>query len=95
MLTFREFSESEGEKDREKAMEVVRKGMNLQGDRDFWDDFLSLCGNAGGMAALLDISREKVTALGGRIGELRRKVGEADGHDSGKNAKLVKTGDKT
>lgn len=95
MLTFREFRESEGEKEQEKAMEVVRKGMNLQGDRDFWDDFLSLCGNAGGMAALLDVPREKITALGGRIGEMRRKVGEADRHNSGKNAKLIKTGDKT
>ncbi|NBT59638.1 hypothetical protein EBT16_12725, partial [bacterium] len=84
MLTFREFRESEVEKEKEKALDVVRKGMNLQGDRDFWDDFLSLCGNSGGMAALLDVPREKITALGGRIGEMRRKVGEADHHDSGK-----------
>lgn len=95
MLTFREFRESEEEKDRERAMEVVRKGMNLGGDRDFWDDFLSLCGNAAGMAALLDVPREKITAMGGRVGEMRRKVGETDRGDSKKNAKLIKTGDKT
>jgi hypothetical protein len=95
MLTFREFRDSESSKEEEKAQEVVRKGMNLQGDSDFWDDFLSLCANASGMAALLDVSVEKVTALGGRIGKMRKAIGEKDGHDAKKNSKLIKTGDKT
>lgn len=91
MMTFREFKDSKEEKREEKAVAVIRKGMNIRKDSDFWDDFLSLCGDSSGMAALLDVPVEKVTALGGRIGRLVRLV---EDEDSGvkKNSKLIKTG---
>lgn len=92
MLTFKEFRESADDGD--KAMEVVRKGMNLGGDRDFWDDFLSLCGNVEGMSDLLGAPREKVTSLGERIRGMRKKIGEASKGIS-KRDKVIKTGDKT
>lgn len=90
MLTFREFSESEKEKGEEKALEVVRKGMNLQRGSDFWEDLLHLCGNAEGMAALLEVPRDRITGLAGRVSDLRKKIGEAD--DASPNKKLMKTG---
>lgn len=93
MLTFKEFREAEGKKHDLKALEVVRKGMNLQRGADFWDDFLSLCGNSEGMAALLNIPRENITGLGGRINKLKKEI-EPDKKETRKNSKIIKTGDK-
>jgi hypothetical protein len=88
MITFREFSGSE-EEGPEKAMAVVRKGINLR--EDFWDDFLSLCGDAAGMAELLDVPREKITGLSGRIGRLKDKIKEKD--STGVKDRLITTGE--
>jgi len=92
MRTFREFRESLDDEDRKKALELVRKGMNLKVE-DFWDSFLSLCGDPEGMAALLGTSREAVTGMGGRLKELRGEIKEKDS-SSGKRNKVIKTGDK-
>lgn len=93
MLTFREFTQSLEEDDRKKALEVVRKGMNLDAD-DFWDGFLSLCGNVEGMSALLGAPREIITGLGGRIRELKGEIEEKDS-DMSKKDKIIKTGNET
>jgi hypothetical protein len=93
MLTFKEFKESLDDDEIKKTMEVVRKGMNLQGSGDFWDDFLSLCGNVEGMTALLGCPRESVTGLGGRIRFMKSRIEEQDSKSSGKD-KMLKTGDK-
>lgn len=89
MLTFREFKESESE---EKALEVVRKGMNLQRGDDFWSDLISLAGNAEGMASLFDVPKEKITALAGKINKLKSKIDTKQ--ETKIKDKLVKTGDK-
>lgn len=93
MITFREFRELE-DKDEDRAMEVVRKGMKLTKDGDFWDMFLSLCGNPEGMAALLGTSREKITGMDGKVREMMKKVMDRDSSGEGKK-KMIKTGDKT
>ena len=94
MLTFKEFTDSKDpSKDDEKALEVVRKGMNMQRGSDFWDDLLSLCGNAEGMSALLGVPKEKITAMGGRINKLKEKAIDTDKTDS--KDRLIKTGNKT
>jgi hypothetical protein len=89
MFSFREFHEK---KDETKAIEVVMKGMNLQNDGDFWESFISLCGNADGMARLLDVPREKITAVAGRIGKFKEMISD----DSERTVKdrLIKTGEK-
>lgn len=92
MLTFREFRDSEDDKEDERALDVVRKGVNLQRGNDFWGDFLTLCGDSEGMAALLGVALDRVTGLSGRIERLRGMVEE-----SGKRSKrdrVIKTGDK-
>jgi hypothetical protein len=89
MLTFREFRESEESKSDEKALDVVRKGLNIQRGKDFWSDFTSLCGNAEGMADLLDVPKEKVTALAGRINNLKSQI---EAKETKIKDKLVKTG---
>lgn len=94
MITFREFKESLDKDDRKKAINVVRKGMNLKSDGDFWDGFLSLCGDAEGMSALLGASLENVTGLGGRIRALKGEIEEKDSATSKRN-KMIKTGDET
>lgn len=92
MLSFREYGESEDSRDEEKALDVVRKGINLQRSEDFWEDFLRLCGDSEGMAALLGVARDRVTGLSGRIERFRGMVGDED--SSSKKDKMIKTGDK-
>jgi hypothetical protein len=91
MITFKEFQDSDkGLKSQEKALEVVRKGINLKPGDDFWEDFLNLCSNAEGMASLLDVPKEKITGLAGKINKLRGKVKDMDSTKS--KDKLIKTG---
>lgn len=92
MLTFMEFNEAQKAKNEEKALEVVRKGLNLVRREDFWSEFLGLCGYADGMASLLDVPREKITALHGRIISMTDKVGVTDKTKS--KDRLIKTGEK-
>lgn len=92
MLTFREFRESEDDRDDERALEVVRKGVNLQRGNDFWEDFLRLCGDSEGMAALLGVARDRVTGLSGRVERLRGMVGDQE-RKKGKRDRMIKTGD--
>lgn len=91
MLTFREFRESEDDRDDERALEVVRKGINLQRGNDFWEDFLRLCGDSEGMAALLGVARDRVTGLSGRVERLRGMVGDQESK-KGKKDRIIKTG---
>ena len=94
MITFKEFSESNDDsKDEQEALDVVRKGMNMQRGADFWDDLLSLCGNADGMSKLLGVPRDKITGLAGRVGKLKEMVIDTD--DTSSKDKLIKTGNKT
>lgn len=92
MRTFREYRESEDDKDEEKALEIVRKGMNIQRGNDFWEDFLRLCGDGEGMAALLGVARDRVTGLSGKVERLKDMVGEGDAPS--KKDRMIKTGDK-
>jgi hypothetical protein len=93
MQTFREFRESLNKEDRKKALEVVRKGINLNSDVDFWGMFLSLCGDPEGMSALLGTSRETITGLGGKVRDLVKEIQNKDSSDA-KRKKVIKTGDK-
>jgi hypothetical protein len=92
MLTFWEFRDSEGDRDDERAVEVVRKGMSLQRGNDFWEDFLRLCGDSEGMAALLGVARDRVTGLSGRVERLKAMVGDP-GKKRGKRDRMIKTGE--
>lgn len=91
MRSFREYRESEEDKEERKALEVVRKGMTLQRGNDFWEDFLRLCGDGEGMAALLGVGRDKVTGLSGRVDRLKGMVGDSE--SKSKKDKMIKTGD--
>lgn len=92
MRTFREYRESEDDRDEKKALDIVRKGMTLQRGNDFWEDFLRLCGDSDGMAALLGVARDKVTGLSGRVERLKATVGDSE--SKSKKDKMIKTGDK-
>lgn len=62
------------------GMRVIRSGMALRDDDDssFWEDFISLCNDAEGMADLLGIKREAVTSWASRIREALDKVQQHD-----------------
>lgn len=90
MLTFMEFGNS-SDQEEEKILELIRKGMNLQRSDDFWDDLLSMCGNADAMSKLLDVPKEKITGLAGKINKIKSKIDTSD--DSSRKDRLLKTGE--
>lgn len=94
MLTFREFRDAEDEREEEKALGVVRKGMNLQRSEDFWGDFLKVCGDSEGMAALLGVGRDRITGLSGRVERLKGMIVDKESKSSKKD-RILKTGDQT
>ena len=75
-----------------KAMEVVRRGMNLRkpGCGNFWEDFIDICNDADGLSELLDVEREKISRWASIIEEYTNKAEE---EDSGDGKEMLSTGD--
>jgi hypothetical protein len=73
-------------------LNIIRSGNNLRKNEcgDFWDDFINLCGDSKSMSKLFDVPKEKITALGSRINELRQMVKDKD---SNKKNRVLKTGE--
>lgn len=83
---------SSGEDSR--SMEAIRNGLNLR-KKDcgsFWDDFISVCGNADALAELLEIPKEKITGWPGKIKENLDKIQKLDNKSNEKDA-VMSTGD--
>ena len=79
------------------TLSVVRAGKDLRKEEEspFWDDFMSLCSNSRGMAALLGVSHEKVINWPGRIREHLDKLETHDAEDpsSKDDMEMMPTGD--
>lgn len=60
----------------EAILSVVQTGKDLRQAEDspFWDDFINLCADAGGLAELLDVSRETVLKWPGAIRDALSKL---------------------
>ena len=84
-----------GEED--KSMVTVRKGNNLRkdDDRPFWDDFIDLCGDAQGLALLLQVEPQKVMKWPSRIREMLEKIKEHEVENPNKDDRdeVIATGD--
>ena len=80
------------------AMEAIRSGLHLrkEGCPEFWEDFITVCGNADAMSELLEVPREKVTGWSGRIRELVEDANkkETEQKSISKKSKMIATGDK-
>lgn len=81
-----------------RGMGVIRSGMALRGDDDgsFWEEFISLCSNADGLADLLGVKRESVTSWASRIREALENVRRHDQQSEEKPdevEKMIPTGD--
>lgn len=76
---------------------VIRNGLNLRDD--FWDDFLSLCGDAQAMSKLLDVPAEKISGWTSKIHSLVDKINQTDGSDKGgddrSRSNMLNTGNMT
>jgi hypothetical protein len=73
------------------AMSAIRNGIGIR--NEFWDDFLSLLNDSKGVADLLDVPFEKVSAWTERIKHNITKVNQADERLVPKERqKLLKTG---
>jgi len=75
------------------AMEAIRNGLNLRKPDcgDFWEDFITVSGNADAMSELLEVPREKVTNWASKITELVDKVKEDEDQDGNKKKGIIPT----
>ena len=63
------------------AMQAIRAGLHLRSEEDgpsFWEDFISICSNTSGLAALLGVKEENVSRWATRI---RQALQDAEKHD--------------
>lgn len=75
-----------------RAIEAIRNGISLS--EDFWDKFISICGNSEVMSALLDVPKEKISGWGGRIRDMVEKVRSSDENPTDdKRKEVIPTGD--
>jgi hypothetical protein len=83
--------------DDSQAMEAIRNGLHLrkEGCPDFWEDFITICGNADAMSELLEVPRDKVTGWAGKIRGLVENVDKKDDEQKAisKKSKMIATGD--
>lgn len=81
----------------ERALSVVRLGkeMHDEDETSFWDEFISLCGSADSLSALLDVSREKVLSWPSQIKEMLDKLEKhtAESPTEKEDKQLMPTGD--
>jgi hypothetical protein len=82
--------------DDSQSMEAIRNGLHIrkEGCPDFWEDFITVCGNADAMSELLEVSREKVTGWAAKIRELVERVekGDEEQKSVSKKSKMIATG---
>ena len=88
-----------GDEDNSKALRVVRTGLGLSepgSNRDFWDDFISICGDSEGMSDLLGVSRDEIAQWPTKIIEVKKKADSSEdeeGNPQSKKRELLSTGD--
>jgi len=79
------------------AMQVVRAGINLRPEEEtsFWDEFMSICSNAEGVAELLGVRASEVQTWSSKIKDLIQQVEERDSQnpEGDSNSKVMSTGD--
>lgn len=80
-----------------RAISAVRAGKTLheEGEASFWDEFISLCSNADGLAELLGVSREKVTSWPSRIKDYLQKLDKynVENPSEKKKVEMIPTGE--
>lgn len=84
--------------DENRSLRVVRSGNSFRNNDDgsFWEEFISLCGDAEGMAGLLGVRREQVANWPSRIRKAKDRVEMHDQMPEEKpeeDRKLMPTGD--
>lgn len=78
-----------------KILNIIRSGNNLKKPDcgNFWDDFISLCGNADAMSELLNVPKERVTSWSGIIDKFRQQADQEDADKSQKKHRIIKNGE--
>jgi hypothetical protein len=80
-----------------RALNVVRIGKEFhdKNETPFWDEFISLCGNAEDMAELLGVSKEKILSWPSKIQDMLDRLEQHNaGSPMGKeDKKVIPTGE--
>lgn len=79
------------------AINVIKSGKDLRKEDEpqFWDDFITLCSNADGLADLLDVSPEKIRSWPAKIKEMLEKLEKhtAESPKEKEDKEVIPTGD--
>ena len=73
------------------AIGAIFTGINVVDD--FWDNFILVCNNKDGMAALLNVSPEKIASWPFMIQSYLEKAKDHKNPDSKEKTKIISTGE--
>lgn len=90
-MDFWKLNEALENQNEDMAIRAIRSGLNI--DEGFWEDFITVTGNADALAVLLDIPREKITGWASKIRQLVEKVNNMDSSSDKTKKKMLNTGD--
>lgn len=84
--SFSVFYENQETLDQEK---IIRKGLNIRKEGDFWDDFIQICNDSNSLSKLLNIPKEKITSWSGKIRSMIQEVKKKDAESVSPHKKLI------
>lgn len=84
--SFAVFYENQEILDQEK---IIRKGLNIRKESDFWDDFIQICNDSNALSKLLNVPKEKITSWAGRINSAIKNVKKKDAEGASHHKKLI------
>lgn len=84
--SFSVFYENQEVLDQEK---IIRKGLNIRKEGDFWDDFIQLCNDPGSLSKLLNVPKEKITSWSAKIRSVIQDVKKKDAESVSPHKKLI------
>lgn len=92
--SLRNFRQERKAEDEQKALDLISRGQELYGE-DFWHNFMSLCGDIDGFAALLGVNKQKIAGWRPKIKKVLTKYyGNTDELDNGpKKRRLIRAKD--
>lgn len=79
--------------EQEDNTDVIKSGLNL--DKDFWDNFMHISGNADGLSKLLGVSKDKIISWNSKIKSALEKVQDDESGDdekTGERSNMIGTG---
>jgi hypothetical protein len=83
---FSAFVKNQENLDKEK---IIRKGLNITKEGNFWDYFIKICDDSNALSKLLNVPKEKITSWAGEIRNVIQEVKNKDSKSISAHKKLI------